>query len=71
MNLFELNDGTMINLECIQTISPVDNNGFNLYVFRINFNNHWVEVVGKTREEAERFRGAIISMRATYNRVEG
>jgi len=62
MNLFELKDGTMINLECIQTISPVDNNGFNLYVFRINFNNHWIEVVDKSLVNAERLRKELISM---------
>lgn len=61
MKGFELKDGTVINVESIQSVAPVVNNGFNLYVFRINFNNHWVDVCDKTKEETVAQRDKLIS----------
>ena len=61
MNIFTLKDGTMINLDAIQSIAPITNNGFNLYVFRIHFNNHWVDVCENTRDETEKLRDKLIT----------
>lgn len=61
MNLYKLKDGTIINLDAIQSIAPITNNGFNLYVFRIHFNNHWVDVCENTREETKQLRDTLIN----------
>jgi hypothetical protein len=60
MNGFELKDGTVINLDYIQSVAPVVNNGFNLHVFRVYFNNHWVDVCDNTREETVAQRDRLI-----------
>jgi hypothetical protein len=61
MNLYTLKDGTIINLDAIQSIAPITNNGFNLYVFRINLNNHWVDVCENTRDETKQLRDTLIN----------
>lgn len=52
MNAYRLKDTTVINLDYIQSIGPIQNDGYNNYEFRIQMNDYYIAPVFKTKNEA-------------------
>lgn len=61
MRMFILKDTTVINVESIQSIGPIQNDGYNSYQFRIHFCNHWIDCWHNTKEEAQQERADLIT----------
>jgi hypothetical protein len=62
MQTFILKDTTVINVEAIQSIGPIQNDGFHNYVFRIQFCNHWIDCTHRTKDEAQQERADLITV---------
>lgn len=52
MKVYRLKDTTVINLDYIQSIGPIQNDGYNNYEFRIHMDNYWISPNFKTKNEA-------------------
>jgi len=50
MNVYRLKDTTVINLDYIQSIGPIQNDGYNNYEFRIQMNDYYIAPVFKTKK---------------------
>lgn len=60
MKAYRLKDTTVINLDYIQSIGPIQNDGYNNYEFRIHMDNYWISPNFKTKNEAIEQRDALI-----------
>ena len=60
MKTYRLKDTSVINLDFVQSIGPIQNDGYNNYEFRIYMNNHWLVPNFKTRNGAIEQRDALI-----------
>lgn len=60
MKIYRLKDTTVINLYYIQSIGPIQNDGYNNFEFRIHMDNYWISPNFKTKNEAIEQRDALI-----------